>query len=149
MRIKNDKLRDVSTQCAHFNLKRATRAATRLYDEALAPTGLGISQFTLLVSSALAGPKSISDLAQRLAMDRSTLSRNVQPLVKRGLLKLSPGEDSRTRLVEITDEGKETVAVAYPLWQEAQERVVRTLSAGPGYGTFLESTRAFLEPPQS
>ena len=146
MTTERDKLRDVSAQCAHFNLKKATRAATRLYDEALAPSGLGISQFTLLVSSALAGPKSISDLAERLAMDRSTLSRNVQPLVKRGLLELTPGEDSRTRLVEITDEGKETVAAAYPLWRDVQARVTQMF--GESYRGFLERTQAFLELPQ-
>ena len=64
--IEEDQLLDISTHCAHFNLKKATRAATKLYDEALASTGLGISQFTLLVASALAGPQSISDLAEYL-----------------------------------------------------------------------------------
>ena len=143
--IEEDQLLDISAHCAHFNLKKATRAATRLYDEALASTGLGISQFTLLVASALAGPQSISDLAAYLAMDRSTLSRNVQPLVKQGLLNLSPGEDSRTRLIEITDKGREILTAAYPLWQSVQGRVRRMF--GAKYSDFLERTQAFLEFP--
>ena len=79
-------------------------------------------------------------------MDRSTLSRNVQPLVKQGLLNLSPGEDSRTRLIEITDKGREILTTAYPLWQSIQGRVRRMF--GAKYSDFLERTQAFLELPQ-
>ena len=117
----------VAERCAHFNLKKAVRTVTQRYDEALKEVDLRISQFTLLVSSSLAGPSSIGDLAEQLAMDRTTLSRNVQPLVKRGLLELTRSQaDSRTRLVEITPAGERLLAQAYPLWEEAQKEVTQT-----------------------
>ena len=125
--LAEDKRRYVAQRCAHFNLKKAVRAVTQRYDEALGKVDLRISQFTLLVSSSLAGPSSIGDLAEQLAMDRTTLSRNVQPLAKRGLLELTRSQaDSRARLVEITPAGERLLARAYPLWEEAQKEVTQT-----------------------
>ena len=125
--LAKDKRQYVAERCAHFSLKKAVRSVTQRYDEALGRVDLRISQFTLLVSSSLAGPSSISDLAEQLAMDRTTLSRNVQPLVKRGLLELKRSQaDSRTRLVEITPAGERLLVEAYPLWKEAQREVTQT-----------------------
>ena len=124
--LAKDKRQYVAERCAHFNLKKAVRSVTQRYDEALSEMDLRISQFTLLVSSSLAGPSSIGDLAEQLAMDRTTLSRNVQPLVKRGLLELTRSQtDSRTRLIEITSAGERLLVEAYPLWQEAQKEVTQ------------------------
>lgn len=135
--LAENKRRRVAERCAHFNLKKAVRVTTQRYDEALAGADLRISQFTLLISSSLAGPSSISDLADQLAMDRTTLSRNLQPLVKRGLLNLTRSQaDSRTRLVEITAAGERSLAEAYPLWESVQEEVTQTFGE-PAYDNLL------------
>ena len=139
--LAEDKRRYVAQRCAHFNLKKAVRATTQRYDEALREVDLRISQFTLLVSSSLAGATSVGDLAEQLAMDRTTLSRNVQPLVKRGLLELRRSRaDSRTRLVEITPAGDDLLARAYPLWEEAQREVTQTFDDA-AYDNLLDDMR--------
>jgi DNA-binding MarR family transcriptional regulator len=121
------RLREVARACASANLRKAARAVTQVFDEALAPSGLRITQFTLLVTSRLMGESTINELAERMAMDRTTLSRNLKPLVRSGLLEVRPGEDGRTRLVQITPGGERALEEAYPLWQQAQRETVSAL----------------------
>ncbi|MDQ3966505.1 MAG: MarR family winged helix-turn-helix transcriptional regulator [Actinomycetota bacterium] len=121
------KLREIARACACANLRKAARAVTQVFDEALGSSGLRATQFTLLVTSRLAGETPISELAERMAMDRTTLSRNLKPLVRKGLLEVRPGKDGRTRLLRITPEGERTLAKAYPLWERAQHEVVGAL----------------------
>lgn len=121
------KLREVARACACANLRRAARALTQLFDEALAPSGLRATQFTLLVTSRLMGESTINEVAERMGMDRTTLSRNLKPLVRNGLLEVRPGKDGRTRLVRITPAGEQALEVAYPLWQQAQQETVGVL----------------------
>jgi DNA-binding MarR family transcriptional regulator len=121
-------LREVARACACANLRKAARAVTQLFDEALAPSGLRATQFTLLVTSCLMGQSTINELAERMAMDRTTLSRNLKVLVRSGLLEVRPGEDGRTRLVRITQAGEHALEEAYPLWQQAQQETVGVLS---------------------
>jgi DNA-binding MarR family transcriptional regulator len=120
-------LREVARACACANLRKAARAVTQLFDEALAPSGLRATQFTLLVTSRLMGKSTINELAERMAMDRTTLSRNLKPLVRSGLLEVRPGEDGRTRLVRLTPAGEHALEEAYPLWQQAQQEMVGVL----------------------
>jgi DNA-binding MarR family transcriptional regulator len=120
-------LREVARTCACANLRKAARAATQVFDEALAPSGLRVTQFTLLVTSRLMGESTINELAERMAMDRTTLSRNLKPLVRSGLLEVRPGEDGRTRLVRLTPAGEQALEEAYPLWQQAQQETVSAL----------------------
>src|SRR3954465_13729428 len=103
--VDGSKLREIARACACANLRKAARAVTQLFDAALAPSGLKVTQFTLLVTSRLSGEATINGLAERMAMDRSTLSRNLKPLVREGLLEVGSGEDGRTRLVRISAEG--------------------------------------------
>jgi DNA-binding MarR family transcriptional regulator len=121
------RLREVARACACANLRKAARAVTQLFDEALAPSGLRVTQFTLLVTSHLSGESTINELAERMAMDRTTLSRNLKPLVRGGLLEMRPGEDGRTRLVRLTPAGEQALEEAYPLWQQAQLETVSAL----------------------
>jgi DNA-binding MarR family transcriptional regulator len=121
------RLREVARACACANLRKAARAVTQLFDEALAPSGLRVTQFTLLVTSHLSGESTINELAERMAMDRTTLSRNLKPLVRSGLLEMRPGEDGRTRLVRLTPAGEQALEEAYPLWQQAQLETVSAL----------------------
>ena len=106
--------------CTNFALRRASRAITQAYDRALAPAGLKSTQFPVLGVAANAGPLPVACMAEVLAMDRTTLSRNLKPLVRAGWLEILPGRDKRERLVGITDAGRATLAAARPLWQQAQ-----------------------------
>jgi DNA-binding MarR family transcriptional regulator len=115
------------TACACFNLRKATRAMTRVYDEAMRPSGLRGTQFPILAALIMAGPSSISDMAQHLVMDRTTLARNLKPLEKQGMVSISPGKDKRTKLVSLTQKGEDTMANALPMWEKAQNMVVEKM----------------------
>ncbi len=118
-----------TAQCALANLRRAARSVTRLFDEALAPSGLRSTQFTVLATVAAAGTVNMSDLAEQLGMDRTTLARNLGPLERDKLLAIEAGVDQRVRLVSLTDVGLERLRAAAPLRAAAQRRVVSTLGA--------------------
>jgi DNA-binding MarR family transcriptional regulator len=121
------KVLEVASFCACANLRKASRAVTQLYDESLQPTGLRATQFTLLVTLSLTGTISITDLAQQLVMDRTTLTRNLALLEHQGLVAIAKGDDQRTRLVTLTNQGCEAVMKALPLWEQAQMRIVSGL----------------------
>jgi DNA-binding MarR family transcriptional regulator len=104
-------------------LRQAARRVTRFYDEALAATGLGVNQFSILARLSRAGPSTIQDLARLLVMDRSTLGHLLRPLEKRGLVKLEvSAQDRRSCIVALTAAGKAAVAKARPRWAAAQRR---------------------------
>ncbi len=113
--------------CACFNLRKTARAITQLYDEALRPSGLRCTQFSLLVAATMLEPVTVTHLAEIVVMDRTTLARNLMPLEKEGLIKVAPGDDQRTRIVTLTLRGKKVLSEAFPLWEKAQARVVRGL----------------------
>ena len=115
--------------CACANLRGAARAVTRLYDDILRPSGLQVTQFTLLVRIALAGPAPITQLAEGLVMDRTTLTRNLKPLEKQGLIQVASGEDHRIRWVSLTEPGHQALVKALPLWEKAQAQAVKSLGA--------------------
>src|SRR6267142_5179328 len=113
--------------CNCAALRQAARRVTRFYDEALAPTGLGVNQFSILAGLSLVGPSTIQDLARLLVMDRSTLGHLLRPLERRGFVKLEVSEqDRRSRIVALTEAGKIAVAKARPRWAAAQRRFERT-----------------------
>jgi DNA-binding MarR family transcriptional regulator len=104
-------------------LRQAARRVTRFYDEALAPSGLGVNQFSILARLDLVGPSTIQDLARLLVMDRSTLGHLLRPLEKRGLVTLEVSEqDRRSRNIVLTQAGNGAVAKARPRWIAAQRR---------------------------
>jgi DNA-binding MarR family transcriptional regulator len=104
-------------------LRQAARRVTKLYDDALAPIGLGVNQFSILVRLNLVGPSTIQDLARLLVMDRSTLGHLLRPLEKRGFVTLEVSkQDRRSRMIALTEAGKAAVAKARPRWAAAQRR---------------------------
>jgi DNA-binding MarR family transcriptional regulator len=109
--------------CHCINLRRAAQAVTQLYDEALAPSGLKVTQFSLLRAVKRHGPVSISALAEEVQLDRTTLGRNLHILEREGLVSLSPGEDQRERTVLLTAKGNAAIAAASPLWEAAQAQI--------------------------
>ena len=116
-----------SPACACGRLRRAARALTQLYDDAMAPAGLRVTQFSLLRTLARLGTQRIGDLAAAQLLDRTALSRNLDPLVERRLVKVVPGSDARTRQVELTRAGRAALASATPYWQDAQAQVAKRL----------------------
>ncbi len=110
-------------KCACANLRAATRAVTQAFDDMLAPSGLTISQFTVLTALANKGPASVSDVAGWLRMDATTLTRGLKPLIKTHLVVSTPGADQRTRQLSLTEAGRQALEQALPLWQTVQARI--------------------------
>jgi DNA-binding MarR family transcriptional regulator len=115
--------------CTGFNLRKATRAVSQLYDEMLRPAGIRGTQYSLLVAARMNGPITVTQLAGNAVMDRTTLTRNLDVLAKQGLIDVSSGEDRRTRMVTITEDGQAVLLKAYPLWEQAQSRIREAMSA--------------------
>ncbi|HEY9554493.1 MarR family winged helix-turn-helix transcriptional regulator [Allosphingosinicella sp.] len=126
----------LSTVCACNKLRRSTRIVSALYDEALAPSGLTVAQFSLLRMLQRAGPSSLSDFAAASCYDRTTLNRTLGTLEEKGLIRSEPGKDRRSRIVSITDEAKQAMRRAQPRWEEAQARVEAAL--GPDHPRLFE-----------
>ena len=115
--------------CGSFNLRRAARVVTQFYDEYLEPTGLRSTQFVLLATIAVAGETGLSRLAREMAMATSTLSRNLKPLERDGLVKIAKGRDSRRRIVALTAAGRRLVDDCVPLWAQAQTAFEATFAS--------------------
>lgn len=114
--------------CICFNLRRASRAVSQTYDAFLQPSGLKTTQFSLLGHLVALGPLSMTQLAERLGMDRTTLTRNLQPLARRGLVAVGSGDDRRTRRIAVTEAGRQAFAAAKPLWSKAQQHILDRLT---------------------
>ncbi len=117
-------VRTVAATCACAAIRKTSRAITQFYDAALQPSGLRATQFTLLVAVTVAEAATITDLADRLVMDRTTLVRDLRLLERQGRVSIASGRDRRTRVVTITEKGVQIMAQALPLWERAQARVV-------------------------
>jgi DNA-binding MarR family transcriptional regulator len=111
----------VASGCVCTSLRMATRVVTRHYDRALAPLGITASSYAILARTAREGPLALGELAARLALDRTTLSRELVPLVEDGLVRAAGDPtDRRRRIVSLTAKGRRTVESARPLWARAQ-----------------------------
>lgn len=108
--------------CVCGNLRMAARTVTALYDEALRPCGIEANQMQILWALHAAGTVSASELSRIVAMDQSTASRNVALLVRKGLVRVTPGRvDRRARDIALTSAGRATLLRAFPRWKSAQE----------------------------
>ncbi len=121
--------KEIGRTCACYQVRKAARAVTKLYEEVLRSIGLRVTQFSLLMAIRVMGPVTVIKLARVTVMDRTTLTRNLQLLEKRRLIEIKPGEDRREREVALTASGMEVLAKAVPLWEEAQDRVRQGLGA--------------------
>jgi DNA-binding MarR family transcriptional regulator len=122
---KAEQLQAQDWDCVSTSVRIVNRSLTRLYDEALAPSGLRITQLAVLAIVAHRGPFTMKALAKALVMDRTTLTADLRPLTARALVTVQDGADRRTRMVGITTQGHETIARAMPLWGEVQRRVIQ------------------------
>lgn len=132
---------DVACFCTQS--RRVARALTDAYDRALAPSGLKVTQFSLLRMVERLEAPTISALATATGLDRSTLGRNLKVLHKDGWITLSTGDDERSRLVSITRAGRQAVKRALPLWERAQADIQSKLP--PAVRAALAAAPALLE----
>ncbi len=112
------------TGCLCSATRKASRAVTSVYDRALAPHDIRSTQFTILAALELRGATSLGELAKFLGLDRTTLTRNLDLLqAKNWVRSQSAAEDSRSRVLSITDEGRAKAFAAFPAWRAAQDQV--------------------------
>lgn len=124
---------EVRENCAALRTRMAARKLSRAYDRALKPVGLKITQFTLLISIEEGGAKSLTALAEALALERSSLVRNVKLLEETGLIEAVPTGTGRSLGLKLTRAGRRVLTQALPLWRQAQDEVERNLGqAWPG-----------------
>lgn len=117
--------------CTCSALRRATRAVTTVYDSALKPVGLRVTQFAILRLLQRLGPTSVTRLAAEAALERTTMGRNLDPLERRGLVRIAAGEaDARERVVELTEAGVAAIAAAMPHWRAAQAHINARIEPG-------------------
>src|SRR5712671_1902862 len=118
--------RHIRDHCLCLHVQRAARALARRFDEALRPLGLTQGQFSLLTSLNRPEPPSIGSVSTLLAMDRTTLTANLKPLERRGLVKVAVDkEDRRGRRLSLTAKGKSLLAAAAPIWERTHAETER------------------------
>ncbi|HEY5792949.1 MAG TPA: MarR family transcriptional regulator [Chthoniobacterales bacterium] len=114
--------------CACLNLRKASRSVTQHYEAHFRGSELRATQFTLLAVLVQTGPMPMTQLARMLGMERTTLTRNLALLERKGFIKLSGDDDARVRLVEITPSGKTAAARGLVIWKRAQAGVGAVLA---------------------
>jgi DNA-binding MarR family transcriptional regulator len=118
--------RKIASECPGMRIRKAARTLSRVYDENLRAARLQLSQLTVLVAVAMFGEEgaNVGALAHAMGMDRTTLTRNLRPLEKNGLLRVARcPTDARVRLVLLTRSGERAIESAFPLWEKASKRV--------------------------
>jgi DNA-binding MarR family transcriptional regulator len=116
---------ELLARCACFDLRKATRAVSRLYDDCLRPLDLNITQYSLLRVIESEPQISVSTLGRYMVMDRTSVTRALMPLERDGLVRSGAGSDKRTRIVSLTKKGAKLLASARPRWDEAQKTFLK------------------------
>jgi len=117
---------DVSA-CTCANLRQAMRVVTQAYNDALRPVDLRATQFSILANLTSPADMPLTRLADTMIMDRTTLTRNLKPLIRRQLVRIEQEQDRRVRNVVLTEAGRKLFADALPLWQQVQMRIFQDL----------------------
>jgi DNA-binding MarR family transcriptional regulator len=126
-------------QCPCLALRKASRLITQRYDAELEGVGVKITQLPVLMAAGRGLP--ITRLAETLVMDRTTLTRNLQPLRRAGFVRVGKGADRRARVVTLTAKGEDALRRALPIWREAQKKMVVRIGR-LRYGALMENLRA-------
>lgn len=130
----------VRDHCLCLAAQRAARALARRFDAALAPVGLTSGQFSLLMSLNRPEPPTIGSVAELLAMDRTTLTANLKPLQRRGLIHVAVDpQDRRGRRLSLTNQGREVLAAAAPIWTATHALVDEALGGAEVDGAGLRA----------
>ena len=133
--------RDVAAECPGFQARATARAVTRYYNACFKPLGLTAEQFSLLIGIGAAEGATVVDLAASAGVDATTLSRNVQNLEVRGLVRAEGGRGRAGKRLNLTRSGYQLVADALPIWKTAKEE----LSHQMGDDRLRSATRAMAE----
>ncbi len=122
-------LAEAARVCACTNFRKATRVVTRLFDESLEPCGLRGTQLAMLLEISLNDQTTVPRLARSLVAEVSTVSRNLQPLIKRGLVSARRGRGQRSNRLGLTSQGWEALEKAVPYWESAQTSFVKAIGS--------------------
>jgi DNA-binding MarR family transcriptional regulator len=122
-----DVSRKMGRSCVCFNLRKTTRLISQVYDQALKPIGIKVTQLSLLISVAGQEGVTIGRLAHPMGMDRTTLSRNARLLEKKGLISIGEGEDRREQVLNLTEKGTEMLRQAVPIWEGVQRTLYKVM----------------------
>jgi DNA-binding MarR family transcriptional regulator len=125
-----DMIDKIAGECVAVRLRMLNRIITNIYDSALRPLDLKVSQMNILVAAAKMGTARPSEVCEYLHLDVSTLSRNVERMKARGWLEVVPDEDGRSQPFQLTSQGRRLLEKAVPAWAEAQQRVTKALGDG-------------------
>ena len=113
--------------CVCNTLRRVTRVVTQLYDDCLRPSGLRVTQFSILAAIARLGEASLKQLEDELAIDQTTLTRSLSLLERGGVIERASHPDGRIKAMRLTARGRRALAEAWPMWAQAQGKVLRAL----------------------
>ena len=117
-------------QCVCTAARRRSRDLTRVFEKAMRGSGVRGTQFTLLATLVQTGPSPTTRLADFLGLERTTLTRNLVPLLRAGFVRIDQGEDRRVREVAITPKGEAAARRAYPFWKKAQDAALASAGSG-------------------
>jgi DNA-binding MarR family transcriptional regulator len=126
--------------CTCSKMRKASRAITRVYEAALQPAAISVSQFNLLCVLDTRGGLTLTALAEALDLDRTTLTRNLRPLDRDDLIAILGEQDQRKKIIELTDAGRLRLAAALPMWNAVQAKLMTSL--GPDTWETLDSVLA-------
>ncbi|MGD1858300.1 MAG: MarR family winged helix-turn-helix transcriptional regulator [Leptolyngbyaceae cyanobacterium] len=124
--------RQMTNDCIAMRLRQLNRMVTRLYDDALRPQGFTINQLNILATIVSRGPLPPGQLGQMLGMEKSTISRTVDRMCKRGWIDIGPGKDKRSQSLKATPQGRQLLAAAAPVWYELQASVLDSTTENSG-----------------
>jgi DNA-binding MarR family transcriptional regulator len=116
------------SMCHCTNMRRASRAITQFYDDQLAPSGLKITQYSLLNHLKRLGPLTMNELSKAIRLERTTLVRNLKILEKMDLVSMNAEKNSQARLVHLTEKGLQSLEIAVHYWNQAQQQLQELLS---------------------
>ncbi len=112
----------IASECLAVRIRLLNRTVTNIFDEALRPLSVKVSQLNVLMVVAKLGPVSPGDVARRLNMEKSTVSRNVDRMRTRGWLKVSDGDSGRKQILELGSAGRKLIEKSLPFWKKAQAK---------------------------
>lgn len=131
------------TDCYCTQFRRASNTLTRIYDDALRPAGLRITQFSLLRSVGRLGEATMTALSQESALDLTTISRNVKGMIDAGWIDVERSDDGREKILVLTEAGRGRIHAALPYWAQAQARAqsyTKEFVADPASGYLIKIT---------
>jgi DNA-binding MarR family transcriptional regulator len=132
----------MSAFCASSNLRRAARVVTRHYDSALRPVGVTAAQLPILAAISTGAANSIASMSKVLDIEASSLSRDLSLLEKKGLVRLTPATDRRSRALQLTARGQRTLKSAFNAWRKAHDKLLSAVGERD-FQSMLKQTRIF------